>query len=203
VQSSYVVREFSVVLLAAGGSRRMGKNKLAIQVWGEPLLHWSLRAAIASGGVEVIVVVGHEAEQVSRLVAGGVRIVFNEAWEEGIASSIRTGIREVSADSRAAVILGGDQPLTPSPLIAMLARLVLEGDCLVASASVAGDPRNPACFHRDLFPKLLELRGDQGARQVVLRNLERAALVEVQPELLIDVDTPEDLERLRLMRPPT
>jgi molybdenum cofactor cytidylyltransferase len=198
-----VAGEFSVVLLAAGRSSRMGVNKLLADLWGKPLISWSLMSAFASGSREVVVVVGHEAERVREHIPRGVSIVFNEEWAEGMASSIRRGVGMVSEGSRAAVILGGDQPLIPPALIAVLAGLVLEGGYMAAAISVRGEVRSPACFHRDVFPELLQLRGDAGAKPVVLRHIDRVALVEAEPHSLMDVDTPEDLERMRSMPPPT
>lgn len=174
----------------------MGENKLLRPLWGRPLLAWSLESALSSGCTEVVVVLGHEAEKVREVLPTGVKPVLNPEWEAGISTSIRRGIREVSEESDAAVIMVADQPLTPPVVPAMLASLVLHGGYLLACASVGGSPRNPAAFHRRLFSELLELSGDEGARSVILRHLSAAALLEVPEEALVDVDTPEELSRL-------
>ncbi len=185
-----------MVVLAAGGSRRMGANKLLTFLSGKPLVSWSVEAALASGCAEVVVVVGYEAERVGGALPPGVRPVVNRDWEEGISSSIRRGVLEVSHDSEAVVIMVADQPLVHSTIPTLLASLVLQGGHPLSCASVGGEPRNPAAFHKRLYNELLALEGDRGAKSVIFRHLSEAALLEVPEEMLMDIDTPEDLKRL-------
>lgn len=171
-------------------------NKLLTTLSDKPLVSWSVEAALASGCAEVIVVVGHEAERVRGVLPTGVRPVVNEEWMAGISSSIRRGVQEISRDSEAVVIMVADQPLIHPAIPALLASLILQGGHPLSCASVGGEPRNPAAFHKRLYNELLRLEGDRGAKSVVLRHLSEAALLEVPEEMLMDVDTPEDLERI-------
>ncbi|GBC71701.1 Purine catabolism protein PucB [Candidatus Calditenuaceae archaeon HR02] len=191
-----VLSRFSVVVLAAGGSRRMGSNKLLKTLSGKPLVSWSVEAALSSGCAEVVVVVGHEAERVKGALPPGVRPVVNKEWGAGISSSIKRGVQEISQDSEAVVIMVADQPLVHPAIPALLASLVLQGGHPLSCASVKGEPRNPAAFHRSLYNELLGLEGDRGAKSVIFRHLPEAALLEVPEDMLMDVDTLEDLERL-------
>ncbi|MEM4198799.1 MAG: nucleotidyltransferase family protein [Nitrososphaerota archaeon] len=198
-----MVSMFSAIVLAAGGSRRMGSNKLLKPLWGRPLISWSVESALASGCDEVIVVLGYEAELVGKALPSNVRRVFNEDWTAGISSSIRRGIEAVAPGSEAAVIMVADQPLVYPAIPTLLASLVLQGGYTLACASLEGDPRNPAAFHKTLFNELLGLEGDKGAKQVITRHLSEAAFLEVPREALIDVDRPEDLARLeKTLSPP-
>ncbi|MEM4591006.1 MAG: nucleotidyltransferase family protein [Nitrososphaerota archaeon] len=193
---------FSVVVLAAGGSRRMGFHKLLKHLWGRPLISWSVESAVASGCDEVVVVVGNEAERVVETLPEGVKYVVNEDWAEGVASSIRRGVESLSPCSEAVVVMVADQPLTAPVIPSLLARLVLQGKYLLAFASVEGDPRSPGAFHRSLFQELLKLEGDKGAKSLYAPYRDRAALLEVPEEMLVDVDTPEELENLSRRGPP-
>jgi len=196
------VSGYSVLVLAAGVASRMGANKLLETLWGRPLVSWSVEQALTSGADEVVVVLGYMAERVSGALPRCVRVVVNDAWAEGISSSIRAGVAALSPSSDAVVIMLADQPLTPGSLVSALAGMVLLGGAPASSASVGGDPRSPAAFHRRVFGELLKLRGDVGAKAVVRRHMGEAALLEVAEELLVDVDTREDLELLRSSKPP-
>jgi molybdenum cofactor cytidylyltransferase len=180
----------------------MGANKLLTTLSGKPLVSWSVEAALASGCAEVVVVVGHEAERVREVLPPGVRPVVNKEWEEGVSSSIRRGVIEVSHDSEAVVIMVADQPLVHPSIPALLANLVLQGGHPLSCAAVGGEPRNPAAFHKSLYNELIGLEGDRGAKSVIFRHLSEAALLEVPEEMLMDVDTPGDLERLaKILKP--
>lgn len=180
----------------------MGSNKLLASIWGRPLVVWSVESALSSGSGEVIVVLGLEAERVREVLPPGVRVVMNREWMEGVSSSIRRGVEAVDSDSEAAVIMVADQPLTPPAIPAILASLILHGRHPLASAAVGGMPRNPAAFHRRLFGELLALRGDKGARSVIDSHLSDSALLEVPEDMLLDVDTAEDLAGLSRRPPP-
>ncbi len=181
---------FGVVVLAAGGSGRMGRAKQLLPYLGHTLVEHAARTAIASGATEVVVVVGAYADEVrQRLRKLKVRVVLNRDWESGMGSSIACGVAALSEAVDTAVIALGDQPrITP----AHLRTLGTRGREIVAS-SYDGVVGAPCAFARSQFPRLISLTGDQGARSLI-----RSENVETIPfeAANIDVDTPEDYQLL-------
>ncbi|MFQ5915934.1 MAG: NTP transferase domain-containing protein, partial [Nitrospinota bacterium] len=102
----------SIVLLAAGLSRRTGRNKLLLPLGGKPVVRRVAEAACAAGAREVIAVTGHEGDLVADALAGlPLRRAHNPEYREGQASSLRAGLREVDRGSRGVMFVLGDQPL--------------------------------------------------------------------------------------------
>ena len=173
----------AAVVLAAGASSRLGRPKQEIVFRGETLLERAVRAA-SEASDEVIVVA-------ASAVPSAARVVVNEHPEEGIASSIRAGVAAVPAGMRVLIVLV-DQPLvTPAHLRALTA-----SDAAIVATGYAGIAGVPAVFAPEFRPPLLALRGDRGARVIIEANRERVALVPFE-DAVVDIDTAEDLERLR------
>jgi molybdenum cofactor cytidylyltransferase len=192
-----------VVVLAAGASARMGEPKQLLKYEGETLLGRSVRAALGTGCRPVVVVLGSQTgAMLEEVIATEASVVVNEEWAEGMASSIRRGVRELeaSADVDAALLTLCDQPLVTSEVLARLVEAYRRlRTPLVASEYESGGARArgvPALFGRGLFAELLELRGAEGARRVIARHAEAASTVAV-PEAAFDVDTPDDYRALR------
>lgn len=190
--------EIGAVVLAAGGSRRLGTAKQLLEYGGEPLVRRAASAALDAGFSPVIVVVGREATRVRAVLAGtALAIVENAAWSTGVASSIRCGVAELARRvpaPRAVALLVCDQPLLTSEHLRALAAAVRGGAPLAAS-TYAGAQGVPAIFGPALLPELLALAGDTGAKAVVRRHLSRAALISFAGGEH-DVDTPGDLTPL-------
>lgn len=160
---------FAVVVLAAGAPQK-GKrlNQLCPYVGGTLVEH-AARTALASGAAEVIVVVGDYAEEIRRRLRRlPVRVVVNRDWKEGISSSIRCGISKLRSEPDAAVLYLCDQPhVTPRHLSSLAKRvLTADGPPIVAS-SYDGVLGAPSAFAGSIFPRLLELTGPAGARQII------------------------------------
>ncbi|HEY4382234.1 MAG TPA: nucleotidyltransferase family protein [Acidobacteriaceae bacterium] len=174
----------AAILLAAGASTRLGEPKQLAMLGSETLLERSVRVAREAGFVPVVVVLGAAAEQIrERCDFGGAAVVVNEAWEEGMASSIRAGLRAVPAAVVGALVMTCDQPAVTAEHLRALASA---GE--VTASTYAGRRGVPAYFPAALFRELVELRGDAGARELLLA----AATVELAGGEL-DVDTAADL----------
>jgi molybdenum cofactor cytidylyltransferase len=187
--------QVAAVVLAAGSSRRMGQPKLLLRWRGSTLLRRAARAALGACA-RVVVVVGPDAERMREELRGlAVEVVVNPDHAEGIASSLRRGLRSVQ-DAAAVLVTLADQPAVTSGHLRRLVEAYRTSGARVVAASYAGTAGVPAVFGRELFVELLSLEGDAGAKRVVERHRDEAVLVPV-PEAAWDVDTPEDWQRLR------
>jgi molybdenum cofactor cytidylyltransferase len=191
--------DVGIVLLAAGGSTRMGRPKQLLAFGGRSLVRRAAEAAIESGCGPVVVVLGACADQVRGEVAGlGIEVVFNEGWERGIGTSIRRGIRALIGHTKppsAAVIMLCDQPMVTAAVLGRLLREYEKGDSAVVAAGYEETLGPPVVVGAEFFTALLSLPDDRGAKGIWLGHPERVQRVEC-PEAGMDVDTPEDYARL-------
>jgi molybdenum cofactor cytidylyltransferase len=193
------------VVLAAGLSRRMGRDKLREDLGGLTVLEQTLAGALSSGAREVIVVTRPEsAGWVKSLPAGDrVRVVVNHSYLRGQSTSIRTGI-EACAGVQAVIFALGDQPLVGAAVYDGLRSKHARTLCLAAYPTFAGWRGNPVLFDRRTFPLLLGLEGDTGGRAVLdaLPGGEALAVPVDDSGVLTDIDTPEDLAGLQRAQTP-
>lgn len=192
----------TAILLAAGSGSRFGGKKLLAEYGGRPLISAVLETLSRSPVDETLVVVGAGAEALRPVLDGyAVRMVENPRWAEGQSTSVLAGLGACGPEVEAAVVLLADQPLVGAEAVERLVRAFREGSD-VAVATYDGEPRNPVLFSRGTWPVLFEeMEGDSGAREVLRRRPEWVTLVACDgvgdPS---DVDTAEDLRRLRGMR---
>jgi CTP:molybdopterin cytidylyltransferase MocA len=181
----------AAVVLAAGASTRLGEPKQLVVLGGETLLERAVRVAREAGCSPVVVVVGAEHVQVlENSLLGDVVTVINDKWREGMASSIRLGVRSLAfaaKDAEGVLLMACDQPAVT---VKHLSHLSLRAE--VKASRYAGKNGVPAFFPKKYFGKLMELKGDAGARDL----LAEARYEELENGEL-DVDTVEDLKRVR------
>jgi molybdenum cofactor cytidylyltransferase len=190
-ESSLPRKQVAALVLAAGASRRLGSPKQVAILDGETLLERSVRVAREAGLVPIVVVVGADWKFVLESSSFGDAVtVVNEDWAEGMASSIRIGIKTLEiagTKAQGVLLMTCDQPaVTPQHL-----QLVVASDDVKAS-QYAGRKGVPAYFPVRYFDRLMALHGDAGARQLLV---EAQSIEFAGGEL--DVDTAEDLERAR------
>lgn len=144
---------------------------------------------------EIVVVVGHRAGLVAKELSGtSARVVVNEDYRSGLGTSLKSGVAALGSESRAVVVCLADQPFVTVRLIdRIVARYRRTGSDVVASAS-RGLISPPVLFSRRLYGELVELRGDRGAKSVIERH-PGYEKVRVRSDVLLDVDTEEDLRR--------
>lgn len=190
----------AALILAAGGSRRLGRMK-QLEPWGDTnLLGHVLRRVESFGLEEVWVVVGHQsARVVEETDLGDAGVIENPEWEEGIASSIRVGLDALTRLSQCerALIMVGDQPETPSELV----------EVLLTSHATAGRPvtipkyrytlGNPVVVDRSLWPRVMSLAGDEGAMKLWKTHPEWLNEVWFPDPPPRDVDTETDVTDLQ------
>jgi molybdenum cofactor cytidylyltransferase len=177
------------IVLAAGRSTRMGANKLLADLHGRPMLRHAVEAALASTARPVLVVTGHQADDVRAALAGlDVTFVANADFALGLASSLKAGIHAVPKECAGALVLLGDMPrITEAHLDAMMAALASGAAPGIVVPVHKGQRGNPVLWPAELFGEMLALSGDVGARIGT-------------DAVLMDVDTPEALARMREAR---
>jgi len=186
------------VVLAAGFATRFGGGKLLAPYDGGVLLDGALRAAVAAPVRSVTLVTGAEAERVAaaaRAFDREIRIVQAADFAEGLAASLRAGVASLPPDSAGVFVFLGDMPRVPAAVLRPLAAALSAG-ASAAAPMFEGRRGNPVLIGRALFPELLRLTGDEGARRVLQGLGDRLALVEAPDDgVLFDVDEPHQLPR--------
>lgn len=183
-------------MLAAGSGSRFGGGKLLAAYGSGLLLHGALAAAFAAPVRGVTVVTGADADAVAaaaRAFDPRVRIVHASDHAEGMGASLRTGIASLPSDASGAFVFLGDMPRVPHGVAQSLADAVRMG-APAAAPTFGGRRGNPVLLGRELFPGLLALQGDEGARRILQSLGDRLALVEAPDDgVLFDVDQKSDL----------
>lgn len=192
----------SGVILAAGTGSRLGRTKPLLDVDGQPLVRRIAVEALASQLTEVVVVVGHDAEAVTRALDGlPVRVVGNPEFQGGQATSVRAGVAAVTPATAGAMFLVCDQPdLRREHIDHLLDAFMARGGGIVVP-SAGGRRGSPVTFSRSYFAELSRLTGDTGGRQVVAAHPDDTVVIDLESEApLADLDTPADVEQWRLRR---
>jgi molybdenum cofactor cytidylyltransferase len=188
----------AAIVLAAGLARRMGRQKLLLDLKGKPVVRWSVGAVLPHVG-DCVVVTGHDDAAVRAALKGlGVRYAVNPRPEDGQGSSIAAGVCALESRTTAVLVVLGDQPLTPPDVIPALLAAQRQSGKAIAAPSYRGTRGTPVLFAADVFSELRTLGGDAGARDVVTVRPDRVAIVEFDVAMPADVDTPEDLARLHV-----
>jgi molybdenum cofactor cytidylyltransferase len=191
-------RRVSAVVLAAGASKRLGSPKQLLDIAGSKMIERVLRALRGTSVDEIIVVLGYAAAQIARYVPAWCRVVQNANWEEGIASSIRTGLAAVDRRAEAAMFILADQPNVGSQAMERILHAYYGSSKPIVVPVYQGRRGNPVLFDRCLFPALETLQGDVGGRQVLARFVGKTLAVEMpSAEVFFDIDTAEDYDLFR------
>jgi CTP:molybdopterin cytidylyltransferase MocA len=191
----------AAIIVAAGSSSRLGEPKQLILIDGEPLLQRAIRCAVEAGASPVFVVLGaHRDLLENSIIFGAAKIVVNDDWQEGLASSIRAGVKAVQAEAPSAeglLLMTCDQPRVTADHLHRLILMSYAQSAPTAIVSTYGGTRGiPAIFPRQSIRDLLALRGDKGARALVAKPPWPVISIPLAGGE-IDIDSPEDLEDLK------
>ena len=196
--------ELSAIVLAAGGSSRYGRCKQLVEINGYSLVRLAVDKLLSLFSHDRIsVVVGANPEAVAQAVNDlPVNVIFNEHWQLGLASSLKTGLNSLEPGCRAVMITLCDQVLvTEEHLRRLVDRWIADPSRIIASG-YADTLGTPAVIPAEFYPQLLALEGDAGAKSVMKNNAERVTTLPL-PEAEFDLDVPADLEKLRKKLPAT
>jgi molybdenum cofactor cytidylyltransferase len=188
--------QIAAIVLAAGGSARMGHPKQLLPVNGRPMIRLVAEAVAAAGLAQVVIVTGAHAGAVRAALAGlPVETVVNETWAEGMSSSVHAGLQALRPEIQAVLLVLGDQPALTADLLQSLAAHYRATRAPIVAPFYRGQRGNPVLFDRVLFAELLAVEGDRGGRLVVARHQEQVERVDVQDAAVVmDIDSPQDYE---------
>ncbi|HEY7832202.1 MAG TPA: nucleotidyltransferase family protein [Ktedonobacterales bacterium] len=198
MQAALSASGIAVIVLAAGRSSRMGTMKLVLPLGGRPVIAHVVAAALETPLRPVVVVLGHQAEQVrAALPDGELAVVENPAYAAGQSTSLHAGLTALPASATGAIILLGDQPLITAIQIARFAAVVQVTAAPIAATTYGGQRGNPVYFARALFPELRTVTGDEGGRAVIMRHWQDVALVDMDdPDAALDLDDSDGYARV-------
>lgn len=192
--------KLGIIILAAGSSSRMGQSKQLLDISGEPLLRRIVRIALDVVPDEVFVVLGANPEEHFKVIEDlPIKSVYNDNWQKGMGSSIKAGLNhllEVSPTINAVMILVCDQPLLTTDHLKKLKQTFIASGTPVAAMAYSNTVGVPAIFEKSLFPDLINLPDDKGAK-VMLEKKSSVLLTIPFPEGSIDLDTPDDYEKFK------
>ncbi|MBU4372347.1 MAG: molybdenum cofactor cytidylyltransferase [Proteobacteria bacterium] len=185
----------SAILLAAGESKRMGRPKQMLAWQGKTLLRQVLENLIRSDAGEIILVLGHEAEAISKsLTESQIKIVINPDYKQGMASSLRHGLLAMDPESEAFLVLLADQPDIGPEIMNRMIREFKQANPRrgIVRPVYRGLRGHPVLIGVRYLQEALQLQGDVGARQILANHPEDILEIEVnQDGILKDIDTPE------------
>lgn len=191
--------QVAAVVLAAGASTRFGECKQLLDWQGEPMMTHVTDVALEAGLNPVIVVLGCEFEETYRALGDRpVLKLINWRWDEGLSSSVQTGLSAIPPEVESAVFLQSDQPgITPGLLRAMVGKSERSNGAIVRPV-YKDRGGTPVLFPRRFFGELAAVTGDEGGRSLLRRHRDEVETVTVEdPDILTDIDTRADYEQLQ------
>ncbi len=170
-----------------------GENKLTKEIQGTPLIKHSVKNILASSIDELIVVLGHQKETIEKLINKNekIKFVFNKDFESGIASSIKTGLNNLSEKTEAFFICLGDMPMVNPNIYNQLIKSINKKEIIVPTYK--GQQGNPVLFAKSMKEKIINISGDVGAKKILELNKNKILNVEVgNQSIRKDFNTKDD-----------
>ena len=173
----------SAILLAAGQSKRMdGENKLLKKIKGTPLIKHSVKSILFSSIDELVVVLGYQKEIIEKLIDKNkkIKFIFNKDFESGMASSIKTGLDNLSEETEAFFICLGDMPMVSSDIYNQLIKSKDNKEIIVPTYK--GQQGNPVLFAKSMKEKIMDIAGDIGAKKILELNKDKILNLEINDQ---------------------
>ena len=189
----------SAILLAAGQSKRMnGENKLTKGIQGIPLIKLSVKNILASSINELIVVLGYQKEIIEKLIDRNekIKFVFNKDFENGMASSIKTGLNNLSEKTEAFFICLGDMPMVNHDIYNQLIKSKDNKEIIVPTYK--GQQGNPILFAKSMKEKIMDITGDIGAKKILELNKDKILSLDINDQSIVkSFNTQDDFSSLQ------
>ena len=188
--------KISAIVLAAGGSLRLGIPKQLLMWRGKPIISYILDQINKVNFYSTIVVLGNDSKKIEEIIGKQeILIITNPLWQSGIGTSIRAGVRSLPRNIDAVIIFVVDQPFLPPILINNLINTYIKEKSKIIAPCVNGIQTNPVLFDQSMFKVLKGLKDDEGAKKYI--NSYRTSLINWEDDrLLLDIDTIEDYHKL-------
>lgn len=186
------------IVLAAGQSTRMGRPKQTLLLHGKPMLEDVLDALRQTKVDRIVVVLGANEKEVKEQVKfQREEVVFNPRYAEGMSRSLKAGLAAAGEEADAAIVVLGDQPLLSPATVNKMVDAYLDSRAPVVVPVYHGIRGNPVLFGKTLFPRIMTIHGDSGAKAILEENKDSMLEVEVEDEgIVVDIDTPADYEEV-------
>ena len=190
--------KIACVILSAGMSKRFGGTKqLAKMKGGITLIQNALNVANQSDSDYVFLILGHSASRILEGTSvGRAQVVLNKEFRKGLSSSLKSAISNLPPDCSGALFMVADQPFVNTKILNdMIEAFRAHSESRIVALAFNGSPRNPVLISKGVFPELLSLEGDVGAREIVRRHSKEALLINIkESRIFFDIDTRADLE---------
>lgn len=190
----------AVVILAAGGSKRLGQPKQLLPYRDTTIIGHIVKQALASTASNTVAVIGASADQLrTELDRFSINIVENDAWQDGMASSIRVGIQaleQLEMPPTAVLLMTADQPHVSTSLIDRLIDAYDHQPNRIVACEYEDTVGVPVLFDQSYFEQLKKLKGDHGAKEIIQGHADQVVTVDF-PEGAYDIDNSSDLDKLR------
>ncbi|MEY4539405.1 MAG: hypothetical protein RLZZ306_1162 [Bacteroidota bacterium] len=193
-----MTKKLSILILAAGDSSRLGSPKQLITFEGTTLIEKVTETAL-SVSEQVLIILGGNSEMIlPKLEAfrNNISTVFNPNWQEGMGNSIRLGVENLANKSDLILILLSDQPFVSKVLLQDMLQTYASSQNSIVACVYNNTLGVPILFDKSIFPELLKLSGDRGAKSFLHLYKDKISTIDF-PEGIIDIDTSEDVENLK------
>lgn len=189
--------QIAIIILAAGASTRLGTPKQLLPYNGITLLRRTVETVLLSQAKSVHVVLGCEAEKMKLEIENlPVDVVLNPNWQRGVSTSIQSGIQSLEPNINAAIIVLCDQPKLSIDILNTLIHAYISTRAPIITCKYAGTVGVPALFDRRIFPELLSLEGDHGAKKIIERYMKERIEIDFSGGE-IDIDSMTDQKQIR------
>ena len=186
----------SAILLAAGESRRMnGENKLTKKIRGKPLIKYSVKNIVESSVDEIIIIIGHKANDIKNSINEDkkIKFFFNNDYKTGMASSIKTGLNNLSEKTQAFFICLGDMPMINKDIYNQLIKQLKNKDIIVPTYK--NQQGNPVLFSISMKDIIMNIEGDAGAKKILENNKDKVFELEINNQgILKNYNTPNNFD---------
>jgi molybdenum cofactor cytidylyltransferase len=190
----------AAIILAAGKSSRMGEAKQLLRLGDTTVLAKTIENVCHSAVDEIVLVLGASAQAIrgQLTLSDNIKVVINQAYAEGMATSLRSGLSAINPQTQAAFIVLADQPFIRPQTLDHLAQQHRRSNAQIVIPTHHGIRGNPVLLDRSVFSEAMALEGDVGCRAIFENHLQGIEKVEVDDEgILLDIDNPADYQRLR------